>query len=132
FGPFISDHIYFVSGSQRKRRRRQEHSRALHSTEQDWRWRAVPVVCMFMIMLLLLGGRLWQLQIVQGDQGREASRNNSLSLEVIPAPRGIIYDKHGQILARNNPSFRVAVTYAELPIEESARSKVIERLENLL
>lgn len=51
--------------------------------------------------------RLLDLQIVQGDNNRLASDQNRISYEVIHAPRGMIYDRNGIILARNAPGFRL-------------------------
>lgn len=93
-----------------------------------WQWRLVPVVLGMGLVFLLLVGRLWQLQIVQGEQGRQASRSNSLAIELLPAARGIIYDRHDTVLARNEPAFRVAVTYSRLPAEGPEREGIVELL----
>ncbi len=67
---------------------------------------------------VVLIGRLWHLQMVAGEQYRLLSDRNRLRQVEIAAPRGVIYDSRGQILARNRPSFSVVVIPADLPKNE--------------
>ncbi|MEA3346204.1 MAG: penicillin-binding protein 2 [Chloroflexota bacterium] len=88
-----------------------------------------------LIILLLfasLGIRLWQLQIVETDRYRAWADGNRFRLVSLNAPRGIIYDRQGQILVRNIPSFGVEIVPAYLPSEESGRGQVLTRLVELL
>ena len=127
FGPFFSQHVQSLPAKTQRARRLQP-----VREEMNWRWRAVPLALVAAIVVLVLAGRLWQLQVVEGDQNLASSRNNSLSLEMIPAPRGIIYDRDGKILARNEPSFRVTITYSQLPTDNSKRNAMVARLAKLL
>ncbi|MCK9487474.1 MAG: penicillin-binding protein 2 [Dehalococcoidia bacterium] len=52
-------------------------------------------------------------------------------LEVEP-PRGLIVDRHGEVLARNTPEFRVHLIPGELPDAEDARRRALLRLEEVL
>ena len=47
--------------------------------------------------------RLWQLQVLQGDEYRKLSEANRLRIVNIPAPRGIIFDRNGIPLVKNSP-----------------------------
>ncbi len=67
---------------------------------------------------LLLAGRLYQLQIVQGDIYRVSADENRFRLEESPAPRGVVYDRTGQILVRNRPSFEVSIVPEDLPFDD--------------
>ncbi len=63
--------------------------------------------------LLLMGGltaRLAQLQIAKADQYKVLSDRNRIDLRLIPPSRGIIYDRRGIILARNEQNFRLLMT----------------------
>ena len=60
----------------------------------------------------MLIGRLWQLQMVTGEKYRLLADANRLRDVDVPAPRGVIYDRNGEILARNQPSFTVEVVPA--------------------
>ncbi|MEM7802551.1 MAG: hypothetical protein AAF633_25380, partial [Chloroflexota bacterium] len=44
------------------------------------------------------------------------------------APRGVIFDRNGTLLATNEPSFNVTITPAFLPGDETERLAVFERL----
>ncbi|MCE7988939.1 MAG: penicillin-binding protein 2 [Caldilinea sp. CFX5] len=62
-----------------------------------------------LIVFFVLVGRIFQLQVVQGETFRERAASNRYELVEIPAQRGVIYDSNNQILARNRPSFEVAL-----------------------
>ena len=66
-------------------------------------------VFVFQLLLLLsflvLAGRLFQLQVVGGGKNRELAEGNRIKVIKIPAPRGVIYDRQGRVLARNIPIF---------------------------
>lgn len=67
------------------------------------------------LAVALLIGRLWQLQMVAGEQYRLLADRNRLRQVDVAAPRGVIYDRNGEILARNRPSFSVIVVPGDLP-----------------
>ena len=56
----------------------------------------------FCILAIVFGVRLYVLQIRDGDMYKTMSKNNSLNIEPIFAPRGNIYDTNGVPLAWNN------------------------------
>ena len=62
--------------------------------------------------------RLYSLQIVSGATYQEQAAVNRLREIDTYAPRGVIYDRNGEILARNRPSFVIAVTPADLPPDD--------------
>lgn len=80
------------------------------------------VIALFSILIL----RLWQLQVLQGDEYRRLSEANRLRIIKIPAPRGIIYDRNGVPLVKNSPYYSVSISpaFAE-GIDLSYLSKVI-------
>jgi len=59
---------------------------------------------------LLLLGRLWQLEVLSGEHYYRKSADNFVKEVELPAPRGVIRDTHGEILADNRPSYQVTVT----------------------
>src|SRR5512140_283383 len=63
------------------------------------------IVLGFLIILL----RLWQLQLLQGDELRKTSESNRLRVIKVPAPRGIIFDRNGIPLVKNTPYFCASV-----------------------
>ncbi len=71
-------------------------------------------VIMFMIFFfLLLVSKLIELQMVKGDYYRELSSKNHIRLIAKPAPRGIIRDRNGVVLADNAPAFTVSLVSVE-------------------
>lgn len=76
--------------------------------------------------------RLWDVQIVRGDEYRTQADQNRLRLEAVAAPRGIIYDRTGVPLVRNAPNFQVQIIPANLPDDEQEERRVFERLSQLL
>ena len=78
-------------------------------------WAAFACALLAMTALVV---RLWYLQIEQGAEFRNRSENNRLRTVYIPAARGLIYDRNGDVLVRNRPSFNV-----ELVIEDSPNPK---------
>ncbi len=82
--------------------------------------------------VLVVGFRLWNLQIVAGEGYRYRADRNRFRLVTVDAPRGIIYDRRGRIVARNSPSFTVSIVPAVLPDEGAARDAVFDRLAALL
>ncbi len=67
------------------------------------------------VAFLALVAQLWRLQALRGDYYQQAADVNRFRLEQIPAPRGVIYDRRGYILARNMPDLVVSVIPAYLP-----------------
>jgi len=59
----------------------------------------------FLIILL----RLWQLQLLQGDEFRKTSESNRLRIIPVSAPRGIIFDRNGIPLVKNTPYFCASI-----------------------
>lgn len=52
-----------------------------------------------------IAGCYWYLQIVRGGYYFQLSENNRLRSVAIPAARGVIYDRHGSVIAENEPSY---------------------------
>ena len=57
----------------------------------------------------LLAGRLYQLQIMNGDQYKMQAEDNRVNLRLIPPPRGRILDRFGTALADNRRNYRVVL-----------------------
>ncbi len=64
---------------------------------------AVVAVAAFAVVAL----RLWHLQVARGPEMRSLSENNRIRIVRVPAARGVVYDRWGDILIDNRPSFDV-------------------------
>ena len=60
-------------------------------------------------VFLVLGGAFFRLQVLGSDQYAVQSRNNMLRPVALPAPRGIIVDRNGVVLATNVPSYTISL-----------------------
>lgn len=78
-------------------------------------WRLVPVYVVISILLLLLFGRAFKLQLIDGKTFLNKSQGNHVLIMADYAPRGVIYDRNGKVLVRNKPGFRVSVRKVDLP-----------------
>jgi penicillin-binding protein 2 len=81
------------------------------------------------LLFLALGGRLFQLQVVSGEEyARRAAADRTVEVP-LPAPRGLIFDRGGRPVAVNTPSWTVNVRPADLPDDQ--RLRVLGRLARL-
>jgi penicillin-binding protein 2 len=80
--------------------------------QQDTRKLAVAALLILLGFLIILL-RLWQLQILQGDVLRKVSESNRLRVIMVPAPRGIIFDRNGIPLVKNTPYFCASIVPEE-------------------
>ena len=76
---------------------------------QDLRSRLSVVAAVLVLILAMLLGRLWVLQVVRGAEFAEQAEKNHLKEREIPAPRGNIYDADGRRIAEVRASFDVVV-----------------------
>jgi penicillin-binding protein 2 len=82
------------------------------SNEQESREYAPRYKLVYGLILFttfIFGLRLWYLQIINGAELRQFSEQNSIKETKILAPRGIIYDRNGQILVENLPGFEALI-----------------------
>ncbi|HEY2476893.1 MAG TPA: penicillin-binding protein 2 [Candidatus Cybelea sp.] len=82
-----------------------------------WRLPTWRLVIFCTIVALSLGGlvaRLVRVQLLDGERYRTAAQANQIRLIQVAAPRGMIYDRHGRIMARSSPSFVVGLIPSEV------------------
>lgn len=72
--------------------------------KNPWKVIAYAGVCALLFFIIFV--RLFHLQIVRGEQNRNLADGNRIQVKIIHAPRGVIYDRNGQILGANSPAFR--------------------------
>lgn len=56
-----------------------------------------------------LTGRLAYLQLLETQRFEKLATSNQFNFKLVPAPRGLIVDRNGAILAANRPNFRLLV-----------------------
>ena len=66
------------------------------------------------IIFIILIGRLIHLQIILGEDYLGDAEKNIMRRSFIKASRGIIYDRNGNALINNRPSFLLTITPSEM------------------
>ena len=92
------------------------------------RGRIVFLRVVIVLALALLVYRVWWIQQTRGPELEELATENQFAVLQTDAPRGVIFDRNGELLAINQPSFDVTITPAFLPDTEEERQAVYERL----
>lgn len=64
---------------------------------------------------ILLLGRLVTLQVVRHDYYTDLSQGNRVRIEPLPAPRGLILDRNGTVVAENRPAYQLELVREEVP-----------------
>ena len=66
-------------------------------------------------LFLLFGVCFWYLQVLQGEDYSALASENIQREELIYAPRGVITDREGRLLAINQPSYALAIVRERCP-----------------
>lgn len=90
----------------------------------------VFLVCIGLVLLVILG-RFFAMQIVSGSNYAIASKGNRQRIIPIPSERGSIYDIRGKRLTENVPNFSVAIVPQDLPRSDEERTLVVHTLADL-
>ncbi len=89
---------------------------------------AIPLVFFFLFI-----GVLFSLQVVRGSQYALKAKTNREQFSILPAIRGVVYDRTGKkILAYNRRSFAVTIVPQNLPKNKDQRNQLLKKLAILL
>lgn len=97
--------------------------RSGRSLKERLSWRVLPLRLFLVFFFLLFLVRLFALQIIEGRKYLSLSEGNRLRYEYLPAARGVIFDRGGEVLVRNAPAFKIvwtATTGAAAEIDQAA------------
>jgi penicillin-binding protein 2 len=90
--------------------------------------RYISLFAIITLVFLLFFFRLWNLQVVRGEEFSQLAQINRSRLVSIDAPRGIIYDRSGQPLVHNVPRFSVAIVPGYLPDDDLETMEIYRKL----
>ena len=82
----------------------------LEQRPRDLRGRLSAFAVLLLMVFVVLVARLWLLQVVHGEEYAILAMDNHLKEREIPAPRGAIYDAHGNRIAEVRASFDIMVS----------------------
>src|SRR6266576_1761810 len=83
-------------------------------------------------LLVSLGGRLWYLQVLNGQHYQRVAAENRTRDIVVPAVRGQILDDVGRPLVRNRTALVVSVDRTTLSRQSDGGSAILRRLATVL
>ena len=95
---------------------------------KDFKGRLKILSITVMVVIFVLIARLGFLQVYDGEYYAGLADGNRIRLIPAMAPRGIFYDRNGNLLVSNRPGFTVSLLPLTAPISED----VIDRLSTLL
>lgn len=101
------------------------------SKYQVQKWRVLVVYVIIVLVISAIIYRLVNLQILATESYMEQAVDNYTLTIRDPAPRGIIYDRNGIILARNIASYNVVITPAGLPDDEGDIQRIYREVSEL-
>lgn len=71
--------------------------------------RARVASSLLVVAVLVLGGAFFRTQVLQGARYHLKSEENRLRELPVPAPRGLIYDRTGKVIAENIPGYTISL-----------------------
>jgi len=86
--------------------------------------RSLALVLGFVFLVLIF--RLGYLQISLYEYHHRLSDNNRLRLKIKEAPRGLILDRKGRVLAQSRPSFHICIVWQDLVNAQSVRNNLLQ------
>ncbi|WP_226662863.1 penicillin-binding protein 2 [Microbulbifer aggregans] len=81
-----------------------------HHTEQRlFRNRMLVAILGVVVLMGVLVARFYNLQVVNYENYRTQSDQNRIQVRPVPPTRGLIYDRNGELLADNRPSYTLSI-----------------------
>ena len=84
-------------------------SRDLENTHRKLTRRSLVLGGLQLAFVGGLAARMRYLQVDQADQFRLLAEENRINIRLIPPARGEIFDRNGEVLAQNTPSYRITI-----------------------
>jgi penicillin-binding protein 2 len=96
------------------------------NTRAKMQVRVLGFAALVSIIFLILGFRLWYLQVITGDEYTNTAQATQTRSVKIPAQRGVVYDRNDEVLANNVPGLNVTIIPNAIP------RKKVEELADIL
>lgn len=104
--------------------------------------RTLIVAAFNLILIFVLIGRLYYLQVYQGDKYKTLADENRISTRILVPPRGMVYDRNGVVLATNEQNFQALIIAEQtpdiaktiqnfkqiMPLSEEAEAKILKEI----
>lgn len=102
----------------------------INSGLERWRFRIIYAILAIVFTIYVI--RLFSLQIIKGPDYLAQAEENRISNISVQTQRGNIYDRNDYVLARNVPSYNVAITPANLPADPGTTEEIYRQLSELI
>jgi penicillin-binding protein 2 len=77
--------------------------------------RSVIAILIVLLLMAILVSRYISLQVTDYETYRTQSDRNRVQLQSLPPKRGLIYDRRGELLAENRPSYTLSLVRERIP-----------------
>lgn len=84
------------------------------------------------LVFLFLAGRLFELQVVMGQHYSDMSERNAIRLVTVPAPRGVLFDRHKRPIVASRMAYRVFLDLRDIKGHGKGKQVEFELLIELL
>jgi len=93
----------------------------LKTADSDWfKARVTGAMLVVLVAFTVLFVRLFYLQVIEGRAFRRLSESNSIRLQIVDPPRGLIFDRNGVLIVDNRPSFDLSIIPRDTkPLDET-------------
>jgi penicillin-binding protein 2 len=105
-----------LSFNHRRRWRSRSREQARPTDVLQYKFLALRLLILLLFAALTL--QLVRMQVIGAESYQERAEHNRLRLVPVMSSRGLIYDRHGELLVENVPSFAAGIVPADLPDEE--------------
>lgn len=93
------------------------------------RWRIILSAVFILVLMLLLLGRLYVLQINDYEHFSTLSDSNRVRIKALPPTRGLIFDRNGVVMANNLPSYRLEIVHEQVEDLEATLQRLRSYIE---
>lgn len=91
--------------------------------------RIVLIIIANILVFAVLFGRLYFLQVYEAGKYKTMSDENRISTRFLLSPRGVIYDRNGEIIAKNEQDFQAMLVAEQTPDIQGVVDKFSEIIE---
>ena len=106
--------------------------------------RLILLMAFNVLAFIVIVGRLYYLQVFEADKYKMMSEENRISTRFLVPPRGTIYDRNGEIIARNEHNFQAVLIVEQtvdvaksleafkkvIPLSEEEEKRVLTEVKN--
>lgn len=93
------------------------------------RRRLILSAIIVLVLMSIVLGRLYVLQVVEHEHFSTLSNSNRVRLKALPPTRGLIYDRNGVVLADNLPAYRLEIISEQVSDLDDTLQRLSEYVE---